>query len=147
MARPRQGSYPYNNYGWVYGGRGYRESYRKADGTTQQRHRAAVRAADVALNEQRLRRGDRRRAETDPTGIIVGDGDLGGTLKAGRGWTGAPLERGDQADQADAADTADTGTGRGPAAVAIGQQIGGRGVERLQLRLPGLLRKFTDGGR
>lgn len=131
---PRQGSYPYNNYGWVYGGRGYRETYRKAAGTTQQRHRAAVREADRALNEDRLRRGDRRRADTDPTGIIVGDGDLGGTLRAGRGWTGRPLDIDDDTQ----ADT-DTGTGRGPAAGAIRQQTGGRGVvARLRRRRAGL---------
>lgn len=135
MARsPREGSPPFQNDAFP---TWYKAGYRSAGGVAQterQRHVIAVRYAVGELNEQRLRRGDRRRAQADPDGIIKGLGPLGGTLKAGRGWTGAPLDSGDQAEQADA-DTGAAPTGRGPFA---GSLPAGGVVARLRRRRAGL---------
>jgi hypothetical protein len=134
MARPREGASPFQNDsfpGW------YKAGYRSAGGVAQserQRHVIAVRYAVGELNDERLKRGDRRRAQADPDGIIGGLGPLGGTLKAGRGWTGAPLDRGDQAEQADT-DTGAAPTGRGPFA---GSLPAGGVVARLRRRRAGL---------
>jgi hypothetical protein len=134
MARPREGAPPFQNDsfpGW------YKAGYRSAAGVAQterQRHVIAVRYAVGELNDERLARGDRRRAQADPDGIIKGLGPLGGTLKAGRSWTGAPLDSGDQAEQADT-DTGAAPTGRGPFA---GRLPAGGVVARLRRRRAGL---------